>query len=235
MRLKDSYLSFMQGGVIDPSMISLSQYRTIPLMNSEKAIGRMYLAGQPDPVIIKVQNGNSQLVLAGFMPYLKYSNMFYNPNFIQFTMRILTDALNLQIFNSYMGEEITSIPLRNSDLDSNYELSTPNENRQQMAVHKDKLGRLFLSAPPMVVNTFCNVARNNKPLFSFGYNATRKDSAIEPLSENELSSFQNDQISYTAKQKIVLESTKVEYSIFTAIILLLALIFDNYAHFWRKE
>ncbi|MCK5528784.1 MAG: VWA domain-containing protein [Kiritimatiellae bacterium] len=234
-RLKDSYLSFMEGGEIDPAMISFLRYRTIPLSNGKGNVGRMYLAGQPDPVIIKAQRGNNNLVLAGFMPYLEYSNMFYNPNFIQLTMRILTDAMNLQVFHSYMGDAISSVPLINSDLTSNYQLSTPTEGNRQMAAYKDQSGSLFLSAQPMVINTFCDVLRDDKPFFRFGYNATREDSAIEPLSDTELSRLKNDQISYTAKQEIVLESAETEYLAIMALLFLLALIFDNYVHFWRKQ
>ena len=234
-RLQDSYISFMQGGEIDPAMISFLRYRTISLPKAKGAVGRMYLAGQPDPVIIKTQKGNNNLVLAGFMPYLEYSNIFYNPNFIQLTMRILTDAMNLQVFHSYMGDAIKSVPLRNGDLTSDYQLATPTEGNRQMAVHEDKSGQLFVSAEPMGINTFCDVLRDDKPFFSFGYNATRDDSDIEPLNDTDFSRFENDQISYTTKQNLELESTETEYWALMAILLLLAIVFDNYAHFWRKQ
>jgi len=233
-RLAGGYLGFMEADDMDPALMSFFRYRTLSMPDDETAEGRIYLAGQPDPVVLRVSKGMGNMVLAGFMPAAGFGNIFYNPNFVQLTMRTVNDALSREVFRSRMGDEMKAIPPRSGDKDSRYQLITADGDRQQMAVGETGAGIPVLSADPLPVNAFCSIQCDGEPVWDFGFNATRDDSDIEPMDAGGFAELRNDQIRVAEADDVVFEKPVTEYVALMAALLLLALLFDNYAHFWRK-
>lgn len=233
-KIESGYLAFMKGGDINPATVNFFKFAPVAIKEGAEEAGRLYLSGVKDPVIAKIKRDGGSAVLAGFMPTVGYTNIFYNPNFVQFTMRMLADAASREVFLFTIGDQIQRIPFRGGSAEGSFTLVDESGRIQPMEAKKSDTGTVLLSAAPFAGNLFCAVQRNKEPIISLGCNVTRAESDVEPAGEAQFKESAASGLSYDATLNFAKLKAKVEHIVLMAVLLLLALAFDNYAHFWRR-
>ncbi len=230
--LKGTYLSFMAEGDLDPLSISLFKYCTIK--NQNGANGRLYLQGSSDPVMAVREINGGKVMVAGFMPYPGFTDMFYNPNFIQITMRMIWDIYPKHVFNALLGKEIENFSVDNIDSDLKYSMTGDAGTTSKLEV-KGTGPSAKLATMPLTTNDFFTVYGGGDPVMTFGYTVSREDSEIEPAHRNDFGEAIKAGLVYDEKRDFSNMKSRKEYMTAGLILLILALLFENYAHFWRKK
>ena len=230
---KNSYLSFMKGK-LNPSLIHFYRFSSIS-PEKQKPIGRLYLKGETDPITVKVAYKNSTVILNGFLPYPTFTDFYFNPNFVQFNMRMITDAIGQSSFFSCMGDEIKELKVKTlNDAREQYQLLFDGGAPEIVKAVRSGEELLF-AIRPMLENQFCTITGNGKKIYSFGYNVSRDDSDIEVASKGNFAKAIDCGLKYhdTADFKEV--KAVREYLWLWIVLLMLAAVFENYVHFWRKD
>lgn len=231
-RLGGSYLEFMTENDLDPASVNFFKYSTIKGTGSVGEGGRLFLQNNSDALIAFRENGG-KIVYAGFMPYPGYTDFFYNPNFVQFAMRMLWEVFPRKVFVSYMGKEIESFSVDGTDPDLKYTIIGESGITRKLEL-RGMGSSSKLSTSPMIVNDFFTLLGNNDPILNFGYNVSRAESDIEPALKSDFSDALKSGLIFDEKRDSSDMKSKREYLILGIALLIMALIFENYAHFWRK-
>lgn len=233
-RLNNTYLGFMPDNDLNPACITFFNYITISGDADYSSTGRVFLRNSKEPILIHKKIADSNVILAGYMPYPKYTNFFYNPNFVQFTMRMFWESLNRNVFNSFTGDEIENIPIEDYDPNSIYSAVGDSGISRKMELKGTGEGSM-LGTRPFTRNDFFSLFKDKNILFKFGYNSPRKDSDIEPATINEFKEAINAGLTFNANPSFSDLKSRREHWVIAVFLLFLALIFENYAHFWRKD
>lgn len=230
---ENTYLSFMKDK-LNPSLIHFYRYSTIA-PGAKKPIGRLFLNGEANPVTAKVQYKNSSVILNGFLPYPGYTDFFFNPNFVQFNMRMITDAIGQTSFYTCLGDEIKELKIKsNNDADSSFQLMI--EGGASEIVKGVRSGEdLVFAATPMLENRFCKITDNGKEIYSFGYNVSRDDSNIEVAAKGNFAKAIDAGLKFQETSDFQEVKAVNEYLWLWIILLVMAAVFENYVHFWRKD
>ncbi len=226
-RLADGLLGFMSDEELDPGIMKFFKSTTF-----KGGRGVLYLDGIEDPVASVSEVNGSPVLAAGFLPYPGYTNIFYNPNFVQFSQRLFWEVFNRRILFSYSGDEISQIRIDNPGYASVYAL-TNNSGFTEKLETRGKGSSFSLSCEPLMISDYLTLSEDRDPLFRFGYNISRADSDIESVSENEFGDAIKAGLHYDKNHEFAEIRSKREYFAIALILLLLALLFENYAHFWR--
>ena len=230
-RLSSGILDFMTEPGLDASKIRLLKFFTLDL---EESRSLMHLENEDHPLAVHLPYGKGQAVLAGFLPYPGYTDMIYNPNVVQIVMRLLQQALPANVIQSIEGKGIASIQLPEVDAERRYTLNIPDEPARLLEVMNADTPSPLLSGEPHAGNYFPVIQRDEEDLTTIGYNINRSDSDIRASSVAELEPFLSDRLSVQAGSESETASLQVEYASAMALLLLLVMSFDVYAHLWRK-
>ncbi|HBC85649.1 MAG TPA: hypothetical protein DCZ94_01715 [Lentisphaeria bacterium] len=230
--LKGTYLAFLGEGDLDPLSVSFFKYCTIK--NPTGANGRLFIQGSTDPLMAYREINGGKVLLAGFMPYPGFTDVFYNPNYVQFNMRMIWDIYPKRVFNAYLGREVESISLDNTDSDLKYSITGDTGSTTKLEM-KGTGPTAKLSTSPMTVNDFFTVYAGGDPVSTFGYTVSREDSEIEPAHRNDYGEAIKEGLYFDEKHDFSSMKSRKEYMALGLVLLLLALAFENYAHFWRKK
>jgi hypothetical protein len=230
-RLKGTYLAFMGEGDLDPLSVSFFKYCTI--MNPGAGGGRLYVEGSADPVMAFLELNGGKVLVTGFMPYPGFTDIFYNPNYVQFSMRMIWDIYPRRVFNSYMGKGIESISVDNADPDLKYTIS--GDSGSSIKLQMKGMGAASkLGTSPMTANDFFTVYAGSDPVMAFGYSVSRDESDIAPAHRSDYGESIKEGLVFDEKGDFSNMKSRKEYLTAGLLLLLLALMFENYAHFWRK-
>ena len=229
---EDSYLSFMQEG-LNPSLIHFYNFST--LSPSNNISGRLFIHGEANPVSAKIPFKNSTVILNGFLPYPSYTDFFYNPNFVQFCMRMVSDAIGAAEFQSVSGNEILElrIPAPRLDLDSQYTFEREGVGQESVKAVR-QADSLLLSIPPMLDNMFCTITDREGGVYSFGYNVSRDGSNIEVAAKSSFAKAAEAGLRYQESSDFKEVKAVYEYAWLFIALLIIAAAFENYVHFWRR-
>lgn len=230
-QLKGTYLAFMGEGDLDPLSVSFFKYAT--MKNPGATGGRLYVDGSADPLMIFREVNGGKVLAAGFMPYPGFTDIFYNPNYVQFTMRMIWDVYPKHVFNSYVGKEIENISLDSIDADLKYVLTGDSGSSTKLDM-KGSGASAKLGTAPMTANDFFTVYAGGDPVMTLGYSVSREESEIEPAHRSDYGEAIKEGLVFDEKRDFSNMKSRKEYMTAGLILLLLALMFENYAHFWRK-
>lgn len=232
-RLQGGYLEFMGGGGLNPSLVHFSRFA--PLAGAGQARdGRLYLAGVPDPVVVSRDADGGRLVMAGFLPYPGYTDFFYNPNFVPFSMQMVWEALNRNVCKAFTGDEVGRIPLDTLRPSAVYTVRSAAGDQARMELHRQE-GKSSLSMPLFKAGTVCTVYEDKDPLFTFGYNLSRSDSDVEPVLARDLAPARAKGVIVDEKQSFSAGKARRERLWIMLTLALAAVAFEFYAHLMRKR
>ncbi|MEI6423965.1 MAG: BatA domain-containing protein, partial [Lentisphaerota bacterium] len=178
-RLKGTYLGFMEESELDPQSVNFFKYMPIKESGGIQEGGRLFLQDSADAVIVFREINGGKVLLAGFMPYPGYTDFFYNPNFVQFTMRMIWEMFPRKVFSSYIGKEIESISIDNADPDLKYTIVGDSGIIRKLEL-KGMGASTKLGTTQMTVNDFFSVLAGNENVSSLGYSTSRVDADIAP-------------------------------------------------------
>jgi len=234
-RLENGYLEFMKGAGLDPSLVSFAKFAPISLKGIKGAEGRIYLAGVKDPIAASFRKDGGSVALFGFMPTTGYTNLFYNPNFVQFAMRALADATGKDAFACFIGDQVKDIPLPQGIADGSFSLVSEDGRSEPAELRRLGSGASSLSAASPVDNGFRAVRRDAETLMTIGCNATRLESDVEPATPAMFKEAAQAGAVYCDTPTTQKGGKAASELPFLMIFLLLAAIaFDAYAHFLRR-
>lgn len=230
-RLGRGYLGFMTRGGLNPSLINFNRFVTVS-STPNNIISRLHITDNLDPIIASKNIGKGTVVFAGFMPYPGYTDFFYNPNFVQFCTRMVSDALSISFTSAYIGDEVQNIPFAAFNPRGTFRMTSDSGLSQEVELKNQKTG-FCLSVKPVAENSFCTIEQGNKTVVSYGSNVTREDSDIEPAEVSLFSEAIEKGLVYDVDQSMSVKGTRHELFWLTMILLILALMFEFYAHFLR--
>ncbi len=234
-RSSGTYASFLQDGELDislPTFFKLSVFQGIS--DCEKG-GRLFLKGVQDSPVCVSNSGGTRIISFGLPFYPSYTDFFYNPNFVQFTMRVMNEALKRRMFFSFVGEETRAMNFDGIAPDRDYFVSVAGEDSKEKLQIQNENGLMFLSRPPMGRAGFYSIYCDNAKFADFGYNLTRKDSLLDPVPPANFEKAIESGLKLAGRDASskLFEGVK-EFFPACIVFLILALIFESYAHFWRK-
>jgi hypothetical protein len=180
-----------------------------------------------------LEPGRGRAAVAGFLPYTGYTDLIYNPNFVQTAMRMLRQTLPETGIRSYAGRGLQRIDLPALEPDARYSLRHGDNPSQMLEVQRPEGEDPYLLGDPLSENTFATVFRDEEALLTLGYNLDRSDSDIRASSPAELEPLLSETLSVRADADTG-DSVKLEQTGLMAFLLLLAIGFDTYAHLWRR-
>ncbi len=235
-RLDGGYLEFMKGSGLDPSLVAFSKFAPISLDGLKDAAGRLYVSGVKDPIAVRLKKDGGSAALFGFLPALGYTNFFYNPNFIQFAMRVFAEASARDVFSCFAGEGIRAIPLPPGvSVDGAFSLASSDGRSEPLELKRLEPAGALLVGKPSLDSSFCLVKRDAETLFGLGRNATREESDVEPASAQQFKEASAAGAVYCSSPSAMKGSkASSELPVLMALLLLSAIAFDVYAHFRRR-
>lgn len=231
---RSGFFDFMREEKLDPGRISFFRHAPFANVDERPEIeGRVFPRGRENPITVAFRHGEGRAVLSNWMPFPGYSNVFYNPNFVQFTMRMVAEAIGRDPLISRGPEEITDIIVDERDLSRRYSLALADGSSYLLSATRSG-NRISLRAEPMVESQFCAILKDGDTIARFGYNLGCHDSDIEPLAP---AAFEPMERAGVARLVDIEAPTAVsatsEFSGLFLVILFLAALFENYAHFWH--
>ena len=231
-KLKGGYLSFMNDEELDPGLVKFFKFVTMPAASG----GRLFVSGQAAPSVIYQKVGKGRMILVGFMPYPGFTNFYYNPNFVQFAMRLFWEAMNRPVVNAFTGREIEAIPVSPSLADgvSVFSLTSAAGMRRAVAMQNTADGDV-IKGEPQSHGDFFTLTQGNQQVMKLGYNVSRDDSAIEPAGRGPFRKAEEDGLIFDEMHKLEYVRSQHEHLIVVLILMVLAVVFENYTHFWRRD
>ncbi len=231
-KLKGTYLAFMGEGDLDPLTVSFFKYCTI--RNPSGIGGRLYVQDSEDPLMVFREVNGGKVMAAGFMPYPGFTDIFYNPNYVQFLMRVIWDIYPKRVFNAYLGSEVENIAVDNADPDLKYSITGDSGASTKLEMRGTGASSKF-GTSPMTANDFFTLYAGGDPVSAFGYSVSREESEIEPAHRSDYGEAIKEGLVFDERHDFSGMKSRKEYMAAGLVLLLLALIFENYAHFWRKK
>ncbi|HRU00902.1 MAG TPA: VWA domain-containing protein, partial [Victivallales bacterium] len=235
-RLSGTYFDFMSTEKLDPTTINFFRYACFKNIRDVSNGGRLFINEVDDALMFYKKIGKSNVILAGFMPYKSYTDMFFNPNFVQFTMRLFSESLRKRIFFAFTGLESMKLPVEEDIfIDSDWKIIDSDNNEEKIEAKKDSSG-IFLLMKPRLDSGFYKVIADNSKVYSFAYNPSRDDSAIETVSDGITKELSESGISFLVNQdKMAVVNAGTEINKIVIFLLLSIMCFDFYVHFIRKR
>ena len=177
--------------------------------------------------------GKGRVALLGFLPYQGYGNIHANPNFVQLVLRALWETYNHHGLYSIVGKfDEIQIPWLNRD--ATYALFDDNNNRWALSL--DGLGeKTRLLVPPGLKFGFYTLREENNEKIRLGYSMDTGDSVLDPLSEKELGEPVKQGLILSTGDKILASTSRLDLFLPACILLVAAIIFEAYAHFFRMR
>jgi len=232
-QLEGGYLGFMARGGLNPALVNFNRFVTIASSDEGGAESRLDLTGATEPVIASKSIGKGRAAFVGFLPYPGYTDFFYNPNFVQFCARLVSDSLSISFTSAYVGDEVQSIAMDDPKPGAVFRMKSDSGLVQKVEMKAGKDG-FHLSVQPAAENSFCTIVREEETVLSYGSNVTREDSDIEPADGPVFAEVGEKGLVYDVGQSMSTKGTRREYPWATMFLLVVAALFEFYAHF-RKE
>ncbi len=164
----DGAMSFMHEKKFDIEAIHFYRFSTIA---SEYGTPTLFARNADDPLMVRFTGRKSNMLIAGFLPCMGYTDFVYNPNFVQFVMNCCRDAIGQSTNVSFALEAGSSFVL--ADLMPYAEISLQTEKEGILPVRREA-DRLL--APPFATNDYGCITEDGVEKEYVGLNMTRRDS-----------------------------------------------------------
>lgn len=256
-RLENTYLSFMQDSRFEVEKFLFRKAGGLDWTNPpEQTRSCLFLKGIEAPVMLSAPYSGGRLILAGFQPDLKFGTLFHNPNWVQFTRRLIADALPKESFLGVCGRDARRIPLPEaiaSDVKTGdlltVEPDAPTKEQTELAkkehhplprridgkVELQNGAKILILPDGVLQNHTYTVKRNDQSLFRIALNSTRKDSNLTPADPVVFQDAASDGLVFRTANDVIQGTFRSEYYLLALFLLLAAVAFDCYAHFLRKR
>lgn len=226
--LRDTYLDFMNDPQLKPEAITF----TSALLFSNIPPAEVRLRTEAGILALKRQVKRGSLTLVGFVPAPGYTDFQFNPNFVQFLLRLLWEARG---WNGFYADNGTLTEWRAPWIsrDHSYTLQDPKGLSRALSI--DGVGstaRLIL--PTDLDPGFYSILEDNVERARFGHNADPGDSNLEPARAADMSAAIKEGLTFTTTADVAQVLGRRELTSWVAVLLLLAIAFEAYAHFFRK-
>lgn len=235
-RLAGTYLEFMAQGDLDPRLLNFLAYA--PFVQVPAPEHRLFAKGLPEPLLVAHPAERGLVIAAGFLPAPGSTDVFYNPNFVQFFQRLVWEGLRQNPLAMATGNEAAKLRLPGLSQGSRYTLALAGEPAVNLPLQLEG-NDLLLRLEPPVAGGFYQIAENGQAFYRFGYNPARSDSAIEPaaarLAEEVKKVNQPRELYLFAGHDFRLAAAHREWLWLAALLFVLALALENYAHLIRKN
>ncbi len=236
-RLTGTYLEFLGGEDLNPGSVHFFKFCSLQSTAADTQ-GRLYVAGVKAPLLLRVPSGDGVLLCAGFLPFPGYTDLYYNPNFVQFSMRLVSEALNRQVAHVRFGDEIATLRLPGLDAANRYSLAGGDAAAMPLQLHGDGRGSVLLGEQPRSTG-FYTVLENGEPAIQVGYNSARGESAVESAGDALLATGDGEgahaDVTVMREPNAAAVASAREMAVALSVVLFLLLVLENYAHLVRKE
>lgn len=177
--------------------------------------------------------GSGKLILFGFMPYQGYTDLIFNPNFVQMVLRLLWDARD---WDSYFSDNGSFQEWKSKKLSQDHAYTMVDESgaSRNLTVNGtgDKAQLLF---PPDFDPGIYSVMEDGVEIMRFGHNVDAGDSSVAAVRSADLQQvMEKTGLFYGPAADLSKGYERRDLTLWTAILLLLALALEAYAHFFRK-
>lgn len=226
--LHDTYLDFMNDPQLKPESISFTS--GLLFSNVPPAEVRLRTEAGVLGLTRRVSRGN--LTLMGFIPAPGYTDFPFNPNFVQFLLRLLWEARGWTGFHADNGA-IAEWRAPWISRDHSYTLQDAKGLSRALTI--DGVGstaRLLL--PTDLDPGFYSILEDNVERARFGHNVDPGDSNLEPARATDMPEALKEGLTFTTTADVAQILGRRELTPWVAIFLLLAIAFEAYAHFFRK-
>ena len=226
--LHDTYLDFMNDPQLKPEAITF----TSGLLFSNVPPAEVRLRTEGGVLALKRQTKRGNLTLVGFIPAPGYTDFQFNPNFVQFLLRLLWESRG---WSGFYADNGTLAEWRAAWINRDHAYSLQDPKGLSRALTIDGVGstaRLIL--PTDLDPGFYSILEDNVEKARFGHNADPGDSNLEPARAADLPAAIKEGLTFTTTADVAQILGRRELTPWVAIFLLLAIAFEAYAHFFRK-
>ena len=172
------------------------------------------------------------------MPASGYTDIYFNPNFVQIVQRLAWETLQLSPVHSHVAKELTALAVSGLGRDSRYVAGLKGDTPQPASLVEQEGKGLVLRIEPPEQAGFVQILEDDQSFYSFGYNASRADSAIASSPEllrKHIEAQGESRIAVVDVGSLGSFSSSRELSILMIVLAVLALILENYAHLGRRN
>jgi len=230
-RLAGGILDFMAVPGMNPSALRFLKTRTV---STPDARGLLYLEEDAAPLIARLNVGAGQAVLGGFLPYPGHTDIIYNPNFVQAAVRLVKEARAVPGLVGFAGREVERMELPGLDPRRSYSLRVGDQAVRMLDLRQPEGARPYLSGETMPENHFATIHRDEELWRHVAYNVTRADSDVQPVSAGDLRGLLEGLAHVGVGGGTSSGPVRLEFRALMALLLFLAVLFDTYAHLWRR-
>jgi len=221
-------LDFMAQENLDPSRIHFFRYATF---SDAAATGVLYGRDVEQPLSALFEQGEGRAILSNWMPAPGYTDFFYNPNFVQWTMRAISAILKRSPIVARGPADMARIVVQERDASASYQLTAEDSASQAMGAEREG-DQIVLSASPPAQSGLYTVLKDGAGVLRFGYNLGTVDSYIEPVAPAILKPLEDEGLLRWAEPDRPERLSAVrEFPWLFALLLLLAAGLEFYAHF----
>lgn len=226
--LRGTYLDFMDAPDMRPDNITFTRSLIFEKTTQENV--RLTVEAGPNALSLPFKKG--RVILLGFVPGPGYSNLHLNPNFVQMMLRILWETRQRQTLSSISGK-FDSWPSADLNRDHAYTLHDQRDNSWNLTV--EGLGdKMRLLIPADLGYGFYSIREDGQEKFRLAYNMDTGDSHMEPVTLNELKDTVKEGLTFSTADVISGSLARHDLIPLTICLLLAALVFEAYAHFFRE-
>ncbi|OVE76476.1 hypothetical protein BVX97_00850, partial [bacterium E08(2017)] len=228
-KLKDTYLDFMSEPGLKPESIRF--YRSLLFSNAKPEDARLVTEAGPNVVTKEV--GKGRVILAGYMPYQGYTDLMFNPNFVQMNLRTLWEAIGWEAMHSDNGT-MPDWEKPGLSPDFSYILVDQEDDTRMLTVAG--LGdKTKLIIPQDLKPNIYTINEEGEEIARFGHNMDVGDSDLDPVVPSMIEeAIDKHGLTYGTVADISERFVRSDLLWLTALLLLAALAFEAYAHFYRK-
>ena len=255
-----TYTDFMNDGRTEPEKFVFEKACSIKLTESDKNkwpySERLVLKGLDAPAGYSFETGGGRLIILGYMPLPSFTSSIFNGNFVQYSMRIMGEAVRSGVFTGLSGSNCLNIPLSQQQVSSFMAGETlsvvlsgarssgadevPSESVDAKTLRRtsdDASGAgLFLALDDVPsASCFGTVMRRGVELFKAGLNPARTDSNLAPADAAVFVEAVDEGLLLRRGGDVVSGRSRREGFGFALALLILAAGFDIYAHFLRRK
>ncbi|MBT3377108.1 MAG: hypothetical protein HN742_36370 [Lentisphaerae bacterium] len=234
-RLGDGCFGFMADSPeLAPDLIHFYRWRSVTAAGDTRAL--LHVTGATDPVVVRKTLGTGAAICAGFGLYPGATDLYYNPNVVQFCARLVWDVLADDPVRVFTASTLPGLRVPGLDRANRYALADAKGVHMPLRVQgTPRRPELSIPTPPEA--GFYAITQGDRPVLRFAYNVTRTDSDIRTAAVELADSLEDEQVSHKGQVGILTEgqfgkmtSTR-ELLVAAFVLLACAVVLENVAHF----
>ena len=177
--------------------------------------------------------GRGRLAVVGFVPTPKHTSLPFNPNFVQLILRMIWDIRGWPALRSDNGQ-VSEWQISDLRPDRTYTLSSGKDINKPVPVEGvGKEARLLL--PTDLPQGIYTLREDGIDLSLFGHNGDTGDSQLDPVTAGDLDAAIKRGLIYADATNMDKIQSRRDLGWLMFVLLMAALGFEAYAHFFRKR